>query len=98
MSRPPRRIRRLNEPNGKPSVNRRGSPGTNHRRAAKSDFCEASRRRVPSTNEEYSGDLSVGTAKDMTPTIARILAIDNDPAILAMVDRVLGERYECVLA
>jgi PAS domain S-box-containing protein len=56
------------------------------------------RRHVPSTNEEYSGDLSVETADDMTTTIARILAIDNDPEILGMVDRILGERYECQLA
>jgi putative two-component system response regulator len=34
----------------------------------------------------------------MTSPTARILAIDNDPATLEMVQRVLGERYECELA
>jgi putative two-component system response regulator len=34
----------------------------------------------------------------MTSPDARILAIDSDPEILEMVDRVLGERYSCILA
>lgn len=34
----------------------------------------------------------------MTTPYARILAIDNDPEILEMIDRVLGERYQCELA
>lgn len=59
---------------------------------------QSGRRHVPSTDEEYSRDLSVETADDMATPKARILAIDNDPAILAMADRVLGERYECELA
>jgi putative two-component system response regulator len=34
----------------------------------------------------------------MTTPHARILAIDNDPATLEMVEQVLGQRYECELA
>ena len=59
---------------------------------------QSGRRHVPSTDEEYSRDLSVETADDMATPKARILAIDNDPATLAMVDRILGERYRCELA
>jgi PAS domain S-box-containing protein len=49
-------------------------------------------------NEEPSRDLSAETADDMNIPNARILAIDNDPEILEMVNRVLGERYRCELA